>query len=237
MSGIAIVMYCVVLLLEWFCGRKTTLEVKYFKLHYSFQRAWIEFRIHIMSGWFKQQTLCCSIENKMSEGVWMQFVKAAFQRTCLSGWVNDPLHHNTPNHRTSLSVLFSFITLWNSLRTFTHVDIEEEKNLLISTLSEKAWFKIQNPCSWRMHVTQRDNTNSTFISISINITVFWWSELCSLLLQDETYNGAFNGSSIRVWSVEWAWQSRGWEKREERGNTMGLAFLSVGSGPYLLSTH
>ena len=27
------------------------------------------------------------------------------------------------------------------------------------------------------------------------------------------------------------------EKREERRNTMGLAFLSVGSGPYLISTH
>lgn len=81
----------------------TTLLVKYFKGHYFSQRAWIEFWIPFMSGWFRQPTLCCSIANKMSGGPWVQFVKAAFRHTCLSGRVNDPLQRGvlqkeSPSH-------------------------------------------------------------------------------------------------------------------------------------------
>lgn len=69
-------------------------------------KACVEFWIPIMSGWFKQPTLCCSIANKMSGGLWAQFVKAAFQHTCLSGWVNDPLHRAVLK-KESLSLLLS----------------------------------------------------------------------------------------------------------------------------------
>lgn len=38
-------------------------------------------------------TLLLDCKQNVRGGLWVQFVKAAFQRTCLSGWVNDPLHH------------------------------------------------------------------------------------------------------------------------------------------------
>lgn len=71
-----------------------------------FFRAQIEFWIPIMSGWFKQPTLCCSIANKMSGGLWAQFVKSSIP-ACVLEWAGQ--WSVTPRRITErLSVSSSF---------------------------------------------------------------------------------------------------------------------------------
>lgn len=154
----------------------------YFKGHYSFQRAWIEFWIPIMSGWFKQPTLCCSIANKMSGVLWAQFVKAAFQRTCLSGWVNDPLHRAVLQKESlslsSLSISLCLILFHNIMEQLEDMHTLKmltykvrEQHPLECAIREKQCLNyktcIQGGCTW---LKGRFLNTNPIISISISIS-------------------------------------------------------------------
>lgn len=137
-------MHCVVLLLELFCGGKQPWKSSISKDIILSKEHGLNFEFTSCPDDSNNRHFAARLQTKCQGGLWVQFVKAAFQRTCLSGWVNDPLHYAVSQNDSpslSLSVSSTFITLWSSLQTLKM--LKRENNILLSTLSEKTVFKLQ----------------------------------------------------------------------------------------------